>query len=120
MATRVVYQAALAALNTPDTQPMLQRLADACVGQASCLSDKDVAWAYAFVLGVIWSWRSLDRGHGELRSEDFERKIDDVMEDIVSFAVPGWRRCSLDAPSRTTSQPRDSVGSPCRDADRRR
>jgi hypothetical protein len=73
----------------PDTEPMLQRLASTLLSRGSSLSHKDLVWAYAFVLGVIWSWRSLDHGHGELVSGDLERNAHDVIEDIVSFCFAG-------------------------------
>src|SRR5690606_22911947 len=53
------------------------------------LSRQRLVWVYSFLIGIIWSWQSLDHRYDGMLCQDLQREVDDVLNDIVTFGSAG-------------------------------
>ena len=63
----------------------IDAMASACPG----LSRRDLVWVYSWILGVGWSWQSIDHRYDELLCDGLHRETDEVMADIITFCCAG-------------------------------
>lgn len=74
-------------VNTADRQValLIDTMAQVCPG----LSRNDLIWAFSYGIGVIYSWQLIYHRYDGLLTQDRERSLDSLLNDVVSFCCGG-------------------------------